>query len=94
MHLKLLLLLVVVLVMVPWAEAGCSHTGCCYCNNNGDVVTHGRYRIELATNLREVLRCPEKALTRALFLLKIPTNAFTIKNHLRHYARQVFKHCK
>ena len=33
MHLKLLmLLLVAVLVMVPWAEAGCSHAGCCYCN--------------------------------------------------------------
>ena len=62
MHLKLLmLLLVAVLVMVPWAEAGCSHDGCCYCNTNGDVVTRGRYRIELATNFREVsMQCAQR----------------------------------
>ena len=34
-------------------------------------------------NLREVSQCPEKAPIRAFFLLKGPTNTFTIKNLLR-----------
>ena len=29
---------------------------------------------------------------RAFSLLKAPTSAFTVKNPLRHYAKQVFKH--
>ena len=53
----------------------------------------GNSRVELSTNLREVLQCPEKAPTRAFFLCLLPTSTgtFTIKNILRHYAYWTFK---
>ena len=44
--------------------------------------------VVLATNLREVSKCPENAPTRAFFLLKATTNASTIENLLlRHYVK-------
>ena len=50
--------------------------------------------LELSTQLREDSHCLERAVTRAFSLLKAPTNAFTIKNLLRHYAKQAIKHYK
>ena len=44
--------------------------------------------LELSTNLREVLKCPEKVLN------PMPTRAFTIRNLLRQCAKQTFKHGK
>ena len=44
-------------------------------------------------NLSEVSQFPEKPPIR-VFLFETPTSAFTIKNLLRHYAKQVFEHCK
>ena len=43
--------------------------------------------LELPTNLREDHIVTEKALTRALDWLKLPTSAFTFKSLLRHYAK-------
>ena len=43
----------------------------------------GDKEIELSTDLREVSQSPEKA--------PVPTNAFTIRNLLRHFAKQAFK---
>ena len=45
-------------------------------------------------NLREVSQCPEKAPTRVSSLFETPSSAFTNENLLRHYAKQVFEHCK
>ena len=50
--------------------------------------------LELPTNLHDFVQLPEKAPTRALSLLKVPTSAFTIKNLLTHYARRAIKHGK
>ena len=41
--------------------------------------------VELSTELREVSQSPEMAPTRAFFLLKAPTNTFTIKNQIKTY---------
>ena len=43
-----------------------------------DMVT----RLELSRNFREVLLCPERAPTRTILLLNVPTSTFTIKNLL------------
>ena len=37
--------------------------------------------------------CPGKAPIKAFSLLKASPRAFPIKNLLRHYAKQAFKHC-
>ena len=42
-----------------------------------------QWRVELSTNLRGVLHCPEKVPIRAFTMLKSPTSAFTIKNLLK-----------
>ena len=42
-------------------------------------------RLELATNLREVFTITEKAPTRAFFLLKAPTSAFSVIVRLAIY---------
>ena len=44
--------------------------------------------LELATNLRKDHIVTEKALTRALDWLKLPTSAFTLKTLLGLYAKQ------
>ena len=44
--------------------------------------------VELSMGLREILQCLEKAPPT------VPISAFTIKNLLRHYAKQAFKHSK
>ena len=51
--------------------------------------------LELSTNLREVFIVPGEGLcTWALSMLKAPSSTFTIKNLLRHYAKQAFKQHK
>ena len=48
--------------------------------------------LELPTKVREEFAIMEKAPTKSFSWLKVPTNAFTIKNLLRHYAKQVLTH--
>ena len=57
----------------------------CQCPCQGSLwrMTPG---LELSTNLREV--------RIEVFLLKAPSRIFTVKTLLRHYAKQMFKHCK
>ena len=47
--------------------------------------------LELAPTIREVFTITEKAPTGTISLLKAPISAFTFKNLLRHYVKQVAK---
>ena len=52
------------------------------------------YPLELSRKFRESFHnnWRRPILGRALSFLKVPTGTFTIKNLLRHYAKQAFKH--
>ena len=47
MNSSLMILLVVGVALLGWAEAGCNQDGCCYCHNDeGYVLTHGTYKVD------------------------------------------------
>ena len=62
---------------VPATRHRPPHRRCCCCCR---LLSCCGSALELATNLREVSQCREKAPNRAISLFKVPTSADTIKN--------------
>ena len=58
------------------------------------IKIHMNSEVPVQVQTVEKKRITEKAPTRAISWLKVPTSTFTFKTLLRHYAKQAPKHGK